>query len=157
MAKVLIVYYSRTGNTKKMAESIGNGATDAGAAVTIKSVEDAKYKDFLDYDAIIIGSPTYYGHSAGVIRSLIDESVKIHGRLDGKVGGAFTSSGEKAGGNETAVLDILHALMIHGMIVKGTYKGDHYGPVSVCAPTKKELTDCEAYGKSIVALVNRLN
>jgi NAD(P)H dehydrogenase (quinone) len=156
MTKILVVYYSRTGNTKKMAESIAKGANEAGAEVTLKPVNEVNYKEMLNYDGIIIGSPVYYGHSAGVIRSLIDESIKIHGRLDGKVGGAFASSANIAGGNETAVMDILHAMMIHGMVIKGNYKDNNYGPVSINKPDEKVLKDCLEYGASIVNLANKL-
>ncbi|MCP4180977.1 MAG: flavodoxin family protein [bacterium] len=156
MTKVLVIYYSRTGNTKKMAESVAKGANEAGAEVTLKPVDGTNYKEMLDYDGIIIGSPVYYGHSAGVIRSLIDESVKIHGRLDGKIGGAFASSAYIAGGNETTVMDIIHAMMIHGMIVKGNFKGNHYGPVSINKPDDKVLDECRKYGASIVELANKL-
>jgi multimeric flavodoxin WrbA len=63
------------------------------------------------------GSPTYYGTMAWELKKLLDESVKFHGKLRGKVGGAFTSSANVGGGNETTVLDILKALLIHGMVV----------------------------------------
>ena len=156
MSNILIVYYSKTGNTKAMADYVAQGARDAGANVTLKSVEDAKVEEMLDADGIILGSPTYYGHSAGVLRSFLDESVKLHGRLAGKIGGAFTSSANIGGGNETTIMDIIHALLIHGMIVQGEPKGDHYGPVAIGKPDEKVKDRCLTLGKSVAKLAQKL-
>lgn len=129
MPKVLIVYYSRTGNTKEMAELIAEGVRrEKDVEVEVKAVQDTKVEELLDFDGIVIGSPTYYGSMAAEVKKLIDDSNKFHGELEGKVGGAFSSSANIAGGNETTIMDILKALLIHGMVVQGTPNGDHYGP-----------------------------
>ena len=156
MAKVLVVYYSRTGNTKKMALGIEEGIREEGVDVVVKDVKDIKVEELLEYDGIIIGSPTYYGLPAGEIKKLLDESVKFHGKLDGKVGGAFTSSGGIAGGNETTLVSIIEALLVHGMIVQGNPGGEHYGPVSVGNPDERSLRSCREYGKRIARLIKRL-
>jgi NAD(P)H dehydrogenase (quinone) len=80
-SKVLILYHSRTGNTKQMAELVAQGARGAGGDVTLKEVGEAKPDELLDYDAVVIGSPTYYGSMAAEIKRLLDESVKFHGQL----------------------------------------------------------------------------
>jgi len=156
MTQVLIVYYSRTGNTKAMADLVADGARDAGADVTLTTVEDADVDQLLEADAVILGSPTYYGHSAGVLRSFLDASVKYHGKLEGKVGAAFSSAANIGGGNETTVLDLLHALLIHGMIVQGNPAGDHYGPISVNAPDERVANQCRDLGRRTVELAKRI-
>lgn len=156
MAKVLIIYHSRTGNTKKMAEYIGEGVTNAGGELILKAVQDAKVDDLLTADAVVLGSPTYYGHSAGVMRSFLDASVKVHGKLEGKVGAAFSSSHNIGGGNETTVLDLLHALLIHGMVVRGNSGGDHYGPVSIGAPDARVIDQCRDLGRRTAELAKHL-
>ncbi|MGC8970695.1 MAG: flavodoxin family protein [bacterium] len=156
MAKVLIVYYSRTGNTKKMALSIEDGMREEGVDVVVKDVKETKVEELLEYDGIILGSPTYYGLPAGEIKKLLDESVKFHGKLEGKVGGAFTSSGGIAGGNETTLISIIEALLVHGMIIQGNPGGDHYGPVSVGNPDERLLGSCKEYGRRIARLIKRL-
>jgi NAD(P)H dehydrogenase (quinone) len=119
MAKILVVYYSRTGNTEKMASAVAEGAEQiSGVKVTVKKVEQTTLKDLLTADGIIIGSPAYYGLMAAEIKTLIDKSVKIHGKLEGKVA-AFTSSGGTATGAETTLLSILQAMLVHGLIVQG--------------------------------------
>ena len=89
-------------------------------------------------------------------KKLLDESVKHHRKLKGKVGGAFASSANIGGGNETTIGDILHALLIHGMVVQGDHRFDHYGPVSIGKPEKRALDCCEAHAKNLAALTKKL-
>ena len=156
MKKVLIIYYSRTGNTKIMAKSVAEGVKEEGLEAVLKKVEEAKIEDLLDADGIIVGSPTYFGLPSAEIKKFFDESVKYYGKLEGKVGGAFSSSALTGGGNETTIIGIIEMMLIHGMIVQGTTKADHYGPVSVGKPTKKILDDCKLLGKRVAGLVKKL-
>jgi NAD(P)H dehydrogenase (quinone) len=156
MARILIVYYSRTGNTEKMAHLAADGARAQGAEVIVKKVQQTTPEDLIEHDGLIFGSPTYYGTMAWEIKKLLDDSVKYHGRLLGKVGGAFTSSGNLAGGNETTVLDILKAFLIHGMIIQGDPKGDHYGAVAVGAPDERSAGECRRLGERVAALAKKL-
>ncbi len=155
MPKILIVYYSRGGNTKKMAELISEGVRSEGLEVTLKDVKDTKSDELLEYDGIIIGSPTYYGSMAAEIKKLFDDSVKFHGKLDGKIGAAFSSSRNIAGGNETTILDILNAMLIHGMIIQGDYSGDHYGPVAIDAPDARSTKECLRMGSRFAKLIKK--
>lgn len=156
MAKVLILYYSKTGNTEEMAGYIQEGVKKEGVDVDMKKVQDAKPEDLLDYDGIIIGSPTYYGSMAAEIKELFDESVRFHGDLREKVGGAFTSAANLGGGNETTIIDILKAMLIHGMIIQGDAEGDHYGPVAIGRPDDRAKRECVKLGRNIARLVKRL-
>jgi NAD(P)H dehydrogenase (quinone) len=156
MAKVLVTYYSQTGHTKAMAEAVGSGAESAGAEVTIKDVQHVKAQDLLGYDGIIIGSPTYYGLLVAAVKELMDDSVQFHGQLSGKVGGAFASSANIGGGNETTVLSILQALLVHGMVIQGSATGDHYGPVAINVPDERAKKQCQALGKRVAELAIRL-
>lgn len=157
MPKMLICYYSRSGNTKKMAYLIQKGVMDEGVEVDTTDVKNVKVSDLLKYDGIVIGSPTYYGLPSAEVKSLLDKSVKLHGKLQGKVGGAFASSYNVGGGNETTVLAILEALLIHGMTVCGDPEGDHYGPVSIERPDKRAEKVCVRYGRRVAALTKKLH
>ena len=156
MSKILVCYYSRSGHTKRMAELIVEGIKQENVEADIKDVEDIDANELLGYEGIILGSPTYYGACAGPIKTLIDKSVKYHGKLEGKVGGAFTSSANIAGGNETVIMGLLQMLMIHGMIVKGDPKGSHYGPVALGMPDTRAEEECITYGRSMARLTKRL-
>jgi len=156
MASVLIVYYSRSGNTKAMAGSVAQGAEEAGAQVTVKKVSEASPDDLIAADAVIFGSPTYYGLPAPKLLDFIEKSVRYHGRLEGKVGGAFASSANVGGGNETTVIALIQALLIHGFIVQGNPSGDHYGPVSVGKPDARVEGQCRELGSRVAKLASRL-
>lgn len=107
-------------------------------------------------DGIIMGSPTYYGQISAKLKALIDESVKIHGELEGKVGATFTSSGGTATGAETTLLSIINVMLVHGMIVHGRAEDKHYGAAAVEKPNKKELEYCRELGKRTATLVKKL-
>ena len=157
MAKVLISYYSKSGNTKKMAEYILDGLEQVdGIETSLMKVKETGPDDMKAADGIILGSPTYFGTLATEMKDLMDRSIKYFGKLNGKVGGAFTSSGGIGGGNETTLLSILQGLLIHGMIVQGLQKGNHYGPVSIGAPDESVHGECVRYGQLIGDLVVKL-
>lgn len=156
MPKALVVYSSQSGHTKKMAEEIARGIEGAKVSVTLVEVGHAKIDDLKDADAIVLGSPCYYGSMAADLKRFLDESVKYHGKLEGRIGGAFASSGMLGGGNETTVRGIIDALMIHGMLVKGNSRISHYGPVAVGEPDEQAIKECAAYGKELGELTKRL-
>jgi NAD(P)H dehydrogenase (quinone) len=158
MPKILIVYDSKSGNTETMALAVAKGAEQAGdLEVTVKKAEETKNSDLLAADGIIMGSPTYFGQMSAKLKAVIDESVKVHKELTGKVGGAFTSSGGTASGAETTLLSIVQAMLIHGMIVQGRADDKHYGVAVTGAPKKRDLAECEKLGKRVAALVLKLN
>ena len=154
MAKVLITYYSQTGDTEKMALLIADGASSAGGKVVLRPVEEVKPADLVKYDAIVVGSPTYYGCMAYQVKKLFDESFQFHGKLKGKVGAAFTSSVNIGGGNETTILEIMHVFLVHGMVIQGFPKGDHYGPVSIGTPDDRVALQCRLLGEQVVKLAD---
>ena len=156
MAKGIVVYYSRSGNTKEMAEIIAKAMNDTGLKTECKSVEKVRADDLLRYDAIVIGSPTYYGHMASPIKALIDDLVGRHGQLDGKVGGAFSSAANIGGGNETTIMGIIESMLIAGMIVQGDPQGDHYGPVSIGKPDERVRQQCARRGQRIAELTKKI-
>ena len=156
MASGLVIYYSRSGNTKEMAETIAEAMNSAGLATRCKSVSETKVDDLLTVDAIVVGSPTYYGRMAAPVAQLFDDSVGKHGRLDGKIGAAFSSSANIGGGNETTIVSIINMMLIHGMIVQGDPQGDHYGPVSIGKPDDRVISQCTRRGRRIAELTKRL-
>ena len=156
MPRALVCYYSRSGHTEDMAKAVAEAFNQAGLPADLRKVEDVGPGDLLDYECLVFGSPTYYGTMAWPVKKLLDESVKHHGKLKGRVGGAFTSSGNLAGGNETTVLDLLKALLVHGMVVQGDPSGDHYGPAAVGRPDARALRSCLGYARKLAALTLRL-
>ena len=156
MAKGIVIYYSRSGNTKEMAEIIAKAMNESDLPTECKSVDKVKAEDLLEFDAIVVGSPTYYGHMAGPLKQLFDDTVTYHGKLDGKVGAAFSSAANIGGGNETTIMGIIEAMLIAGLIVQGDPKGDHYGPVSIGKPDQRVERQCVRRGQRIAELTKKL-
>jgi NAD(P)H dehydrogenase (quinone) len=156
--KVLLVYDSKTGNTEKMALAVAKGAEQvSGVEVAVKKVKKMGLDDLLGADAVIMGSPTYFGQMSANLKALIDESVKVHKRLSGKVGAAFTSSGGTASGAETTLLSIVQAMLIHGMVISGHAAGRHYGVAVAGSPKTEDLESCEELGKEVAVLAKKLS
>ena len=158
MGTILIVYDSKTGNTASMATAVSEGAkTVKGVEVDVKKVEETTLADLQAADGIILGSPTYYGEMSAKLKELIDRSVDIHGKLEGKVGAAFTSAGGVASGAETTLLSIIQTMLVHGMIVQGRSRTEHYGAAAVGAPNEAEQQSCHDIGERTARLVKRLH
>jgi len=158
MSKVLVVYYSRTGNTATMAEAVAAGAKSSGAEVSVKKVDEVNLDELKNADGIIIGSPTYYGQMAAEIKQLFDSTSDIRGQLENKIGAAFTSSGSPEGGNQTTLISIIQSMLIHAMIVVGDpmETGGHYGVIAVGEPSKHALEACRQLGLRVANLAKKL-
>lgn len=98
MKKVLIGYYSRTGNTKKMAEYIAEGVRFTGNEANLKKISEIKSEEDLKaYDGFVFGCPTYHRDLTAGMKTFLFLAEKAN--LIGKMGGAFgsyTHSGESA-------------------------------------------------------------
>lgn len=141
MAKVLVLYYSSYGHIEQMAYAVAEGARAEGADVVVKRVpetvpeEIAKASHFKldqaapiatvaeleEYDAIIVGAGTRFGTVASQMRAFWDQTggVWFNGKLIGKVGSTFTSSGTQHGGQESTILGFIPTFLHHGMVVAG--------------------------------------
>ena len=92
MAQTLVVYATRTGQTKKIAELIAEGIRFGGAEAKIASVHEIKKESDLDgYDGYILGSATYHGEMMQGMKTLLFLTEKAN--LEGKPGGAFGAFG----------------------------------------------------------------
>ena len=158
MAKVLIVYFSHGGNTRKMAEALAQGLKAQGLAVGLKKVADATNDDLAAADGILLGAPCYFGSMAAPMKQFIDESIALFGKgaLTGKPGGAFASTGGIGGGGEMTIVSMLSGLLIHGMVVQGLRKGGHFGPLAIGEPDQRVLDECQLYATQFADLVKRL-
>jgi NAD(P)H dehydrogenase (quinone) len=156
MSYILIVYESRTGNTRNMAEAVSEGVKSTEMDAKLVPIEDVTQNDLLNAAGIIVGSYTSYGIVAGGTKEFFDKTVKIHRKLQGKVGGAFASSGELGGGNEATVLSILQMLLVHGMIIPGDSNAPHFGAVAIRKPDEQNLKACRELGTRVAELAKAL-
>lgn len=156
MPKALVVYDSKTGNTEKMARAIGEGLQGAGVNTEVKKVDNTALGDLIAADAVVLGSPTQFCTMSDKMKALIDKSIEIYpDKLQNKIGAAFTSSGVVAGGNETTLLSLIQAMLMHRMVIIGHQSGS-FGAVSVGEPNEKCLADCIKFGKRIAGFTGRL-
>lgn len=117
---VLITYYSQSGNTKIMALAVEEGAKSvAGVRVLLLSIDQVSTKELLEADAIVIGSPVYNANVAPAVQEFIN-SWPFAGRpLKNKLGAAFVTGGGMSIGEELVQVNLLHSMLIHGMLVLG--------------------------------------
>jgi NAD(P)H dehydrogenase (quinone) len=156
MSYVLIVYESRTGNVKKMAEAIAEGVRQEGLETKILPASQVQLEDMIGASGIIAGTFTSYGIVAGEMKTLFDQSATKHGSLHGKIGGAFASCGGLGGGVETTVISILQMMLVQGMIIEGSHHTPHFGAVAIGKPDEKSLKGCQELGKRVAVLVKKL-
>jgi len=158
MSKALVVYHSETGNTEKMAIAIGEGIKNAGLDVEVKSVNNTSLNDLIAADAIILGSPTYFSTMSTKMKAFIDRSTQIWpnkpGKLKDKIGAAFTSCADVAGGNQMTLLSLIQAMLWHGMVIVGHQSG-FSGAVSIEAPNEDCIAECRQFGERIASFVKR--
>ena len=197
MAQVLVLYYSMYGHVEQMAAAVAEGAGSvAGAQVTVKRVPEtipaeaaakigvkldqqaplATPAELVNYDAIIIGTPTRFGNMAAQMRNFLDQTGGIwaNGGLVGKVGSVFASTGT-GGGNESTIMSVVNTLMHHGMIYVGlpyacpgladineVKGGSPWGAATIAGadgsrqPSAHELAQARFQGAHVAALARKL-
>ena len=158
MANILILYYSETGNTRKMAEYVYEGAKASGNNnVKLLSVDEAKGEDIKWCDGIAVGTPTHMGLMSWKMKKFWDDCGKeLWGKIDGKIGCAFAAEGGWGGGAEIACLSVLTVLINYGFLVFGAtdYVADkftlHYGATNPGRPDNREAIDaCRRIGEKL--------
>ena len=163
---VLIAYHSVSGNTEKMAQAVSEGAKAvSGAKVILKRVGDVGTDDLLSSDAVIVGSPVYFGNMSGEVKTFFDNWLLKFGvfrefKMRNKIGGAFTTGAAVSNGKELTMLSILEAMLVNQMIVIGG--GGAFGASATTGPDSpgiddKELAAARDLGKRVseVASINK--
>jgi NAD(P)H dehydrogenase (quinone) len=158
MNKIFILYDSKSGNTKKMADLVSQGAsTVSETEVRLLSVAEASVDDLLWCDGIAVGSPTYAGLVTGAMKLWWENAVEgAFRKVDGKIGCAFASAGAKGGGAELVCQSITTILLNFGLLVFGIpdYTGPgqtlHYGAIAVGSPADgPESEACRRLGRRL--------
>jgi NAD(P)H dehydrogenase (quinone) len=157
---VLVVYYSATGNTEKMANAVVEGAKKVpGVDAVAKTPDKVIEADLKTADAIVLGSPTYYGNMAGPMKTFIDDWwLKYKINLSDKVGGAFATGGSETGGKEQVLHSLITSLLNAGMIIAGPLEGP-FGTAGVTAldpVNETALKEASALGERVANVALRL-
>ena len=157
--KILVMYYSKTGNTKKLAQMIAKGVEEVkDVNCILKPASEVTKKDFISSYGIIAGSPVYFGTMATELKDVFDRFVSIRKKMGDKIGAAFVTAGDESGGKETTIMSILQAFLIYGMIVVGDPLDatGHYGVACTGAPDKETSENAIKLGKRVAILVKKL-
>jgi len=149
--KVLILYYSGSGNTKKMAKAIAEAMRSGAINVTIEDIVKFDISLLPNYDSIVLGSPTYFSNIAWQVKKVIDESIVHYSgrKLKGKVAGIFTSAGTSRNGKDCLKMLEVALGFHHGMkVVQGILRVD--------GESDKEVErNCQEYGKRLVKEIEK--
>jgi len=158
--QVLVLYFSKSGNTKKLAEAIGKGVEEVdGVNAVLKNTDEVTQDDFLASDGIVAGSPVYFGVMAAELKKVFDQFVVVRKKMEGKVGAAFATSGDVTGGKETTMMSIIQTMLIYGMVIVGDPMSatGHYGTACVGAPDAKAEENGTKLGKRVAEIAKKLN
>ena len=156
---ILVLYYSKGGNTRRLAEAIAGGVRQVDSVeAVLRHTRDVIKDDFLDADGLIVGSPVYFGTMAAQVKQVLDEFVSVRKKMENKVGAAFSTSGDSSGGKETTIMSIIQALLIYGMIIVGDPLSatGHYGTACVGAPDAAARENGQKLGRRVAELVKKL-
>jgi NAD(P)H dehydrogenase (quinone) len=157
--QVLVLYFSKSGNTKKLAEAIARGVEEVeDVTAVLKKAGEVTKEDFQDSDGVIAGSPVYFGLMAAELKKVFDDFVGSRKKMEGKIGAAFTTSGDPTGGKETTMMSIIQALLIYGMVIVGDPLSatGHYGVGCVGEPDAKTEENAMKLGKRVAELARKL-
>ena len=156
--QVLVLYYSKSGNTKRLAEEIGKGIESAGIQAVLRTTQQVTPDDFLESAGIIAGSPVYFGVMAAELKQVFDKFVGLRKKTENKIGAAFATSGHHTGGKETTIMSIIQCMLIYGMIIVGDpmNASGHYGVACAGAPDKTTLSDAFKLGGRVAELCKKV-
>jgi NAD(P)H dehydrogenase (quinone) len=155
---VLVVYHSASGNTEKMAQGVVDGARAvSGVSVVLKRATEVAANDLLSSDALIVGSPVYFGNMSGEVKTFFDNwllkfDLWRERKMRNKIGAAFATGGAISNGKEVTMLSILAAMLVNQMIVVGG--GGAFGASATTGPDSpgiddKELAEARELGKRV--------
>ncbi|MBW1778175.1 MAG: NAD(P)H-dependent oxidoreductase [Deltaproteobacteria bacterium] len=157
--QILILYYSKGGNTRKLADAVAEGVREVpGVRALLKKTDEVTKEDFVDSAGIIAGSPVYFGLMAAELKEVFDRFVGVRRKMENKVGAAFATAGDPSGGKETTMISILQAMLIYGMIVVGDPLSatGHYGAACVGEPDEKIRENAARLGRRVAELAQQL-
>jgi len=162
---VLVLYDSRGGLTEELAQAVAEGVRSvAGTQLSLRRLDDASHEELKQVDAVIVGSPNWSGIT-GKLKTWFDQSGDLWetGELAGKVGAAFAAGWSPSGGLEATLLQILHLLLAHGMVIVGLpwsermrVSGSYYGATAVGEVTDDDRAQARELGRRVAELAGRL-
>ena len=164
-ARVLLLFDSRGGLTEHLAEEIAAGVRSVPSVdLSYRRIDDARPGELLECDGLIVGSPNWSGMT-GKLKAWFDYSGDLWetGELAGKPGAAFAAGWSPSGGIEATLLQLLHLLLAHGMLIVGLpwsdamrRSGSYYGATAHGDLTDDDRAQAGLLGRRVAELTARL-
>ncbi len=156
--QVLVLYHSRGGNTKKLAEIVAEGVSSTGVTALLKNTDEVTKDDFLESAGVIAGSPVYFGVMAAELKKVFDDFISTRRKMEDKIGAAFATGAHPTGGKETTIMSILQCMLIYGMIIVGDpmSASGHYGVGCTGIPDERASDEAFKLGARVAELCKRL-
>lgn len=165
MTRVMVLFDSRGGLVQRLAEAVADGVRGvAGVELLYRRLDEADPGELPSCDGLIIGSPNWSGMT-GRLKEWFDYSGDLWqtGELAGRPGAAFAAGYSRSGGIEATLLQLLHLLLGHGMIVVGLpwsdrmrLSGSYYGATAHGAVTDDDRAQARALGRRVAELALKL-
>ena len=162
---VVLVLYDSQGLVAELAKSVVAGAASvAGVEVWDRPLDEADKDELVKADAIILGSPNWTGIT-GRLKHWWDYTGDLweSGELAGKPGAAFSAGWSPSGGLEATLLQLVHLLIGHGMLIVGlpwtstmNHSGSYYGATAVRKVTELDREQAELLGRRVAGYALRL-
>jgi len=156
---ILVMYHSRTGKTRGLAEAVAQGVEEvAGAVCRLKPAGEVTAEDFTSAAGIIAGSPVYFGTMAAELKAVFEKLIMVRKTMGGKIGATFATSAFHTGGKETTMMSIIQAMLIYGMIVVGDPLDatGHYGAACSGSMDEETARTARKLGKRVAELAKAL-
>lgn len=159
--KTSILYYSKTGNTEKMAKVIADGMLSVeGVEVKCFAVDAIDEEWLKESTCLIVGSPTYMANMSAAVKQWLEGPCLQFG-LGGKLGGAFATADYIDGGGDLGVQTILTHMLVGGMLVYtgGVMHGKpfmHMGPVAIAERLDEFTEHFTVYGQRMATKAKEL-
>jgi NAD(P)H dehydrogenase (quinone) len=157
---ILVLYFSKGGNTRKLAEGIARGVEEVGGVkALLRKTDEVRKDDFLDAAGIIAGSPVYFGVMAAELKKIFEDFISVRKKMEGKVGAAFATSADATGGKETTMMSIIQAMLIYGMVIVGDPMSatGHYGVACAGAPDQQTQENGAKLGRRVAEIAKKLS
>lgn len=153
--KIAILYYSKTGKTKRVAELINEGIQEESAIeVRLMTIDEIDYEFLKGAKAVILGTPTYYANFSYQVKEWFDKSWSCN--LEGKLGAVFATADYVGGGADIALQTLISHMMVKGMLIYsgGSALGQpyiHLGMVALKDYDDNYKEKIKVFGKRIAA------
>ena len=168
--RILVAYYSQTGNTRKLAEAVRDGAASvAGVTVVLRPVAEAGDQDIRTADGILLGTPVHWQNPAVEAKRFVDRVGEVLGKYgkqlgEGRAAGVFCTGGAPAAGKDLTRLAVLAAFLGMRFVAVGGVDAEGYGTLGPEATTgpadpglsAKELEEGRRFGRRFAEITVRL-